>query len=276
MVWDDSEPTVGKPANTIHELIQDVKVEVRERFEAYNGTIKEHGEADTSDIGKHPLSKIPFTLIVDDWSNRPTTNLVSGSLIYIKAPSDKEGLYRIDDDHNYIRITAISHVLDTLAHPGLTNMYTDSNGDLVDPHPQYAPTASDVSSSFTFQNDVNVTELELEEIGDTINDPIDISHESEDFHTAHGDKSISKAMLKSEVMDIEDVSNVVFTGGTDSVSFPVGSTLFVPWTQAPDDSKVRAVVIGNDSVYIMDEDLENILEDGVSIALWYIPPEEAI
>lgn len=268
MIWSETEPTKTELASTIPTLIQNMKTAIRERFEVNNGTIKEHGASDSADSGKHPMSKVAFCKVVDDWTNRPTTNLVEGSLIYVKAPSDRQGLYRITSDNNYRRISPLSHTKGTQEHPKLANMHLDSDGNPIDNHNQYALKDEDV----TMESDITVDELIIDNIPEEIDAPIDVTHESQKFHPAHGDSSIDATLLQSLDCDLNTDFNIQRKEGTDEVTFPEGSTLFMPWTKAPDNTP-RAIVILNDRIKIMDKDMTSFLTDGVTIHIWYIPPE---
>lgn len=129
MIWDSEYPQDELDANTLHAIIQNVKVLLRERFELNNGTWKEHGDADSSTAGQHSPSLTGFCGYANSWAERPTVDLVNGSIWYIDGTDGNEGIYYIKNG-TYKRVAPISHTQ-------LDFTQYDETMNILNPHTQY-------------------------------------------------------------------------------------------------------------------------------------------
>ena len=217
MIWEDTHPEDTLPANTIHTILQNIKLQLRERFELNDGSVKEHYASDSTSAGLHEPSIVGFCGYLTDWATRPTTGLVENSFWFIDSGDSYEGLYTIHDG-DYILVAPTSHSEDSIVHPKLSNTYLDSQGYVIDCHSQYIDRTEEIrlTKDATFET-LNVTNVDGGTTG-----TVPKTHEDDDWETAHGTGVVTSRLIDgsidSSLLDIDVLT------GTDYVYSPVGVT----------------------------------------------------
>ena len=219
MIWEDTYPEDTLPANTIHTILQNIKLQLRERFELNDGSVKEHHASDSTSAGLHEPSIVGFCGYLTDWATRPTTGLVENSFWFIDSGDSYEGLYTIHDG-NYILVAPTSHSEDSIVHPKLLNTYLDSQGYAIDCHSQYIDRTEEIrlTKDATFET-LNVTNVD----GDTMG-TVPKTHEDDDWETAHGAGVVTSRLIDGSIdaslLDID----VLTSTPSGRVYSPVGVT----------------------------------------------------
>lgn len=169
-------------ANTIPSYIQDAKTMLRERMECNNGTFKEHGDVFNGDDGFHSPSVLSFVRVHSTYNELDNYTPKVPSSVHIVTESSNFGIYVIDSDLNILRVSA------GVVHGDLSDLDKDNC------HSQYLL----VDGSRSMSGSPKLTEvsnLTHSTTYDSDDKPMESSHTSENFHTAHGDGSISSRLV---------------------------------------------------------------------------------
>lgn len=211
MIWNVEYPQNNLNANTIHTILQNTKVLVRERFEAYNGSIEMHNLADSDDSGLHKASLTGFCGEVVDYTDLPTDELVEGSLWYVSGIG--KGLYYIENG-TYKPFGAIMHSAFSYA-------YKDDDDTILNPHTQYIlKDGGAVSAEMEFET-LNVTQVNTA--------PFEVltkeDHENLKFLEAHESESIKDRHLATDVAFGLSVLPITTLEGAPTITLPSGNYL---------------------------------------------------
>jgi len=106
MVWDDTYPDGSIiEANTLHTVLQNVKILLRERAQANNGNFDEHSFFGESADGTHDLSRVGFVKV---WTVLEDIIGEIGTIHYLNSNDTDEGFYVITNN-GAIKITTPYH-----------------------------------------------------------------------------------------------------------------------------------------------------------------------
>lgn len=242
MIWSDTYPSDDSQANTLHTILQNFKVMLRERFEVNNGTFKEHQGAGEDIAGEHSPSIVGFCGIISDWVSRPTTDLVDGSFWYVESPSENAGLYFIKDS-TYKRISASSHTA------LLYTQYDDELNEL-DPHTEYI---MNNGGSFTASAQFNTLQLALSRGAASYCLPK--SHKDLKWSEAHANGSIKPRHLAADIAIGQDRLPITSVSGSDSIIPASGGLVCFPLTRNAPNGTTR-VYMSKDEVSAVGTDIK--------------------
>jgi hypothetical protein len=183
--WDLDSPEDTSLANTIHTIIQTAKVAIMERLRVTNGdSVDEHDFYGSTATGAHAISQVGFANIVSSLVDldtfKTTYSPQSGTLHYV---SGTEALY-VNRNGAFIPMI-------TLDHGELTGLT-----DLAD-HPQYLATNGSRSMAADLDIKSDGT-LSITSFGTDNDSPLNASHTTTAWHSAHGDDSIATTAYADE------------------------------------------------------------------------------
>lgn len=245
MTWDADTPNDSTYlAENIHTQIQNDKQMIRERFEASDGTITAHFDADSDDSGKHRPSKVGFCRIHEDYDALESfTPRVPGSIHAVQSP---RSLYTIDDLGSPTKIYPVDH--DKL--DGLDD----------DDHPQYQ--TLDLHREFTGDLTVNGS-ISADTEGSSGSDSLPTSHADENWTESHGTGTLGNRHINgAAIPTVYTVSKAIRTG-----YFTItheGQYTF-PWLEGDNstEDKVYYLILKNDNTFGFADADGNYADDAV-------------
>jgi hypothetical protein len=227
--WVITVPVGTEEANTLHTLIQNVKIDIMERMKVTDsdGTV-EHLVKDPNATGRHPLSKVDFTC------------LYANLAVFIASRTDP-----------FARDSTLHFTIDTnklyvgrKQKPGSTNLLDYIELVATTDHGEYSGLEEDKHTRLLLKDGTRVMETDLTiDTGGTLtvetidvadDQPIDAVHVTQSWFEAHGADAIDGSFFKDDTFTglfVAEANNT--SNGTDSdfcisaLSTPYAGGIFV-------------------------------------------------
>ena len=215
MIWDLDIPQDTLQAYVdanegIHSYIQDTKVALSDRMKCNNETFDEHNVCQADEDGFHIPTETSFVYI-STWDLRleevEGVAQKTGTLHYITEPTDRKGLYTVDDDGEIVRAVIKSH-------SGLTELLEDNaHADLL---LLTGENAMEVDLHFVDDGEAIITDY-----GTDNDNPINPTHIDLSWYDAHEDDAIVSRHVEDDYLSI---ANGRLNGTNASSSGPLTLT----------------------------------------------------
>ncbi len=196
MIWDldipqDTLQAYVDATEGIHSYIQDTKEALSDRMKCNNGTFDEHNVCQADEDGLHIPTETAFVYI-STWDLRleevEGVAQKTGTLHYITEPTDRKGLYTVNEDGEMVRAVIKSH-------SDLTNLLEDNaHADIL-----LSGNGNAMAVDLHFVDDGEVI---ITDYGTDNDNPINPTHVDLSWYDAHEDNAIVSRHVEDDYLSI--------------------------------------------------------------------------